>query len=146
MVDLMRQIMSGQVSPVMVSAIIVGLRVKKETIGEINRRGSGDARTRDPVTVKDPDNLVDIVGTGGTARTPSISRPLPCSFAPRRGPGRQARQPGRVFAVGQRGRAGGPGREHQPEARAVGRCIDEVGVGFMFAPAHHAAMKHAAAR
>ena len=74
MLDLMRQIMSGQVSPVMISAIIVGLRVKKETIGEITAAAQVMRELATRVTVKDPDNLVDIVGTGGDgAHTVNIS-------------------------------------------------------------------------
>src|SRR2546427_418382 len=65
MLDLMRQIMGGQVSPVMIAAIIVGLRVKKETIGEITAAAQVMRELATRVTVKDPDNLVDIVGTGG---------------------------------------------------------------------------------
>ena len=85
MLDLMRQIMSGQISPVMIAAIIVGLRVKKETIGEITAAAQVMRELATRVTVKDPENLVDIVGTGGDGATPSISRPRPCSFARRRG-------------------------------------------------------------
>ncbi len=82
MLDLMRQIMGGQVSPVMIAAIIVGLRVKKETIGEITAAAQVMRELATRVTVKDPDNLVDIVGTGGDgAHTFNI---LPCSFALRR--------------------------------------------------------------
>src|SRR2546425_10874284 len=65
MLDLMRQIMGGQVSPVMIAAIIVGLRVKKETIGEITAAAQVMRELATRVTGKDPDNLVDIVGTGG---------------------------------------------------------------------------------
>src|SRR5438132_5023247 len=74
MLDLMRQIMGGQVSPVMIAAIIVGLRVKKETIGEITAAAQVMRELATRVTVKDPDNLVDIVGTGGDgAHTFNIS-------------------------------------------------------------------------
>src|SRR5262252_1502956 len=74
MLDLMRQIMSGQISPVMIAAIIIGLRVKKETLGEITAAAQGMRELAAKVTVTDPDNLVDIVGTGGDgAHTFSIS-------------------------------------------------------------------------
>src|SRR5216110_1842469 len=74
MLDLMRQIMSGQISPVMIAAIIVGLRVKKETIGEITAAAQVMRELATRVTVKDPENLVDIVGTGGDgAHTFNIS-------------------------------------------------------------------------
>src|SRR5947208_16133342 len=76
MLDLMRQIMSGQISPVMIAAIIVGLRVKKETIGEITAAAQVMRALATRVTVKDPDNLVDSVGTGGDGAHPcNISPP-----------------------------------------------------------------------
>src|SRR5260370_21263149 len=65
MLDLIRQIMGGQISPVMIAAIIVGLRVKKETIGEITAAAQVMRELATRATVKNPDDLVDIVGTGG---------------------------------------------------------------------------------
>ena len=145
MLDLMRQIMSGQMSPVMIAAIIIGLRVKKETIGEITAAAKVMRELATRVTVKDPDNLVDIVGTGGDgAHTFNISTAamFVCAAAG-----------GRVAKHGNRAVSSKSGSADVLEAlganinlkpEQVGRCIDEVGVGFMFAPAHHAAMKHAA--
>ena len=145
MLDLMRQIMSGQVSPVMIAAIIIGLRVKKETIGEITAAAKVMRELATRVTVRDPDNLVDIVGTGGDgAHTFNISTAsmFVCAAAG-----------GRVAKHGNRAVSSKSGSADVLEAlganinlkpEQVGRCIDEVGVGFMFAPAHHAAMKHAA--
>ena len=146
MLDLMRQIMGGQISPVMIAAIIVGLRVKKETIGEITAAAQVMRELATRVTVKDPDDLVDIVGTGGDgAHTFNISTAsmFVCAAAG-----------GRVAKHGNRAVSSQSGSADVLEALGaninlkpgqVGRCIDEVGVGFMFAPAHHAAMKHAAA-
>jgi anthranilate phosphoribosyltransferase len=145
MLDLMRQIMSGQVSPVMIAAIIVGLRVKKETIGEITAAAQVMRELATRVTVKDPDNLVDIVGTGGDgAHTFNIS--TASMFVCAAAGGRVAKHGNRAVSS-QSGSADvlealGANINLKPEQ--VGRCIDEVGVGFMFAPAHHAAMKHAA--
>jgi len=145
MLDLMRQIMGGQMSPVMIAAIIIGLRVKKETIGEITAAAKVMRELATRVTVKDPDNLVDIVGTGGDgAHTFNISTAsmFVCAAAG-----------GRVAKHGNRAVSSKSGSADVLEAlganinlkpEQVGRCIDEVGVGFMFAPAHHAAMKHAA--
>ena len=80
----MRQIMSGEMSPTLIAAIIIGLRVKKETIGEIAGGGGGDARVRDTVEVADTTNLVDIVGTGGDgAHTFNISTAATFVAAPR---------------------------------------------------------------
>jgi anthranilate phosphoribosyltransferase len=145
MLDLMRQIMSGQVSPVMIAAIIVGLRVKKETIGEITAAAQVMRELATRVAVKDPDNLVDIVGTGGDgAHTFNIS--TASMFVCAAGGVRVAKHGNRAVSS-QSGSADvlealGANINLKPEQ--VGRCVDELGVGFMFAPAHHAAMKHAA--
>src|SRR5256712_10677270 len=94
MLDLMRQIMGGQISPVMIAAIIVGLRVKKETIGEITAAAQVMRELATRVTVKDPDNLVDIVGTGGGgAHTFNNSPPPEVVFAPAGGRVAQAGNP-----------------------------------------------------
>src|SRR5256884_2243993 len=146
MLDLMRQIMSGQISPVMIAAIIVGLRVKKETIGEITAAAQVVRELATRVTVKDPDNLVDIVGTGGDgAHTFNIS--TASMFVCAAAGGRVAKHGNRAVSS-QSGSADvlealGANINLKPEQ--VSRCIDEIGLGFMFAPAHHAAMKHAAA-
>jgi anthranilate phosphoribosyltransferase len=145
MLDLMRQIMSGQVSPVMIAAIIVGLRVKKETIGEITAAAQVMRELATKVPTRDPENLVDIVGTGGDgAHTFNISTAstFVCAAA-----GARVAKHGNRAVSSQSGSADvleslGANINLKPEQ--VGRCIDEVGVGFMFAPNHHAAMKHAA--
>src|ERR1700693_1614940 len=67
MLSLMRQIMSGEVSPTLISAITIGLRVKKETIGEIAAAAQVMREFATKVEVPDRDNLLDIVGTGGDA-------------------------------------------------------------------------------
>jgi anthranilate phosphoribosyltransferase len=145
MLELMRQIMSGQMSPVMIAAITIGLRVKKETIGEITAAAQVMRELSAKVLVKDPDNLVDVVGTGGdAAHTFNISTAaiFVCAAAG-----------ARVAKHGNRAVSSKSGSADVIEALGaninlapdqVARCIDEVGVGFMFAPNHHAAMKHAA--
>ncbi|MGB5081943.1 MAG: anthranilate phosphoribosyltransferase [Burkholderiales bacterium] len=145
MLDLMRQIMGGQLSPVMIAAIIVGLRVKKETIGEITAAAQVMRELATKVAVKDPENLIDIVGTGGDgAHTFNIS--TASMFVCAAAGGRVAKHGNRAVSS-QSGSADvlealGANINLKPEQ--VGRCIDELGVGFMFAPAHHSAMKHAA--
>ena len=116
MVDLMRQIMRGEVSPVMIAAILTGLRVKKETIGEIAARRAGDARVRGAgATSPAAPHFVDIVGTGGDgAHTFNISTASMFVAAAAGAQRRQARQPQRVVEVRQRRRAGGAGRGHRP--------------------------------
>ena len=145
MLDLMRQIMSGQMSPVMIAAIIIGLRVKKETIGEITAAALVMRELATQVKVKDPENLVDIVGTGGDgAHSFNISTAamFVCAAA-----GARVAKHGNRAVSSQSGSADvlealGANINLKPEE--VGRCIDETGIGFMFAPAHHLAMKHAA--
>ena len=145
MLSLMRSIMNGQISPPLIAAILIGLRVKKETIGEIAAAAEVMREFAAKVAVKDPENLVDIVGTGGdAAHTFNIS--TAASFV-------CAAAGARVAKHGNRSVSSKSGSADALEALGaninlkpdqVGRCIDETGVGFMFAPNHHAAMKHAA--
>src|SRR5471032_1977895 len=145
MLDLMRQIMSGQMSPVMIAAITVALRVKKETIGEITAAAQVMRELATKVEVKDAHNLVDVVGTGGDgARTFNIS--TAAIFVAAAAGARVAKHGGRAVSS-QSGSADvlealGVNINMKPEQ--VAQCIDEAGVGFMFAPNHHTAMKHAA--
>ena len=145
MVDLMRQIMSGQVSPVLIAAIITGLRVKKETIGEIAAAATvmRELATKVPVQ-SDIQTLVDTCGTGGDgAHTFNIS--TSAMFVAAAAGARVAKHGGRAVSS-QSGSADALealGANLNLTPGQVGRCIDEVGVGFMFAPNYHAAMKHA---
>jgi anthranilate phosphoribosyltransferase len=145
MLDLMRQIMSGEMSQVMIAAITIGLRVKKETIGEIAAAATVMRELSTKVRVKDDTHLVDTCGTGGDgAQTFNIS--TAAMFAAAAAGARVAKHGGRAVSS-QSGSADvleslGVNINLTPEQ--VGRCIDEVGVGFMFAPSHHSAMKHAA--
>jgi anthranilate phosphoribosyltransferase len=145
MLSLMRAIMSGEITPTLIAAIIVGLRVKKETIGEIAAAAEVMREFATKVAVRDPDNLIDIVGTGGDgAHTFNISTAAAfvCAAAG-----------GRVAKHGNRSVSSKSGSADVLEAlganinlppERIARCIEEVGVGFMFAPNHHGAMKHAA--
>ena len=86
MLHIVRRIMSGELSPVMMAALITGLRVKKETIGEITAAAEVMREFSTKVHVADKTHLVDIVGTGATARTPSTFPPVPCLSRPQREP------------------------------------------------------------
>jgi len=145
MLDLMRQIMSGEMSPVLIAAVTIGLRVKKETIGEITAAAQVMRELATKVVVQNPENLVDVVGTGGdSAHTFNIS--TAASFVCAAAGARVAKHMGR--AVSSKSGAAdvlealGANINLKPEE--VARAIDELGVGFMFAPNHHAAMKYAA--
>ena len=145
MVSLMRQIMSGEVSPVMVAAIITGLRVKKETIGEIAAAATVMRELSTKVVVADTSRLVDTCGTGGDgAHTFNISTAAMFVAA---AAGAQIAKHGGRSVSSQSGSADvlealGANINLKPEQ--VARCIGETGIGFMFAPNHHSAMKHAA--
>ena len=145
MLSLMRQIMSGEVSPTLIAAIIVGLRVKKETIGEIAAAAEVMREFATKVPVKDPENLIDVVGTGGDGAHSfniSTAATFVCAAA-----GARVAKHGNRSVSSKSGSADvlealGANISLKPES--IGRCIEEVGVGFMFAPLHHGAMKHAA--
>jgi len=142
MVDLMRQVMRGEVSPVMTAAIFAGLRVKKETIDEIAGAAKVLREFALPVPVADRSSLVDIVGTGGDgAHTFNIST---ASIFVVAAAGARVAKHGNRSVSSKSGSADalealGAAIELQPEQ--VGRCLDACGIGFMFAPIHHPAMK-----
>jgi anthranilate phosphoribosyltransferase len=145
MLHLMRQIMSGEVSPVMIAAITAGLRVKKETIGEITAAAQIMREFSTKVEVADKTHLVDIVGTGGDgSHTFNIST---CAMFVAAAAG------ARVSKHGGRSVSSKSGSADVMEALGVNinltpvqiaQCIAEQGVGFMFAPNHHPAMKNVA--
>src|SRR5262249_12254576 len=145
MLALMRAIMSGEVSPVLIGAIMIGLRVKKETIGEIAAAAEVMREFATKVPVKDTDTLTDVVGTGGDgAHTFNISTAATfvCAAA-----GARIAKHGNRSVSSKSGSADvleaiGANLGLKPEQ--IASCIAEVGVGFMFAPNHHGAMKYAA--
>ncbi|MFO1399376.1 MAG: anthranilate phosphoribosyltransferase [Burkholderiales bacterium] len=145
MLSLMRQIMSGEVSPVMIAALTVGLRVKKETIGEIAAAAQVMRELSTKVDVIDRTHLVDIVGTGGdSSHTFNIS--TASMFVAAAAGARVAKHGGRSVSSksGSADVLEALGADIMLKPEAVAACIAETGVGFMFAPNHHSAMKHAA--
>ncbi|MFM6985997.1 MAG: anthranilate phosphoribosyltransferase, partial [Hydrogenophaga sp.] len=145
MLHLMRLIMSGEMSPVMMAALITGLRVKKETIGEITAAAQVMREFSTKVHVADKTHLVDIVGTGGDgSHTFNIST---CSMFVASAAGAKVSKHGGRSVSSKSGSADvleslGVNINLPPDA--IARCIAEVGVGFMFAPNHHPAMKNVA--
>ncbi|SAK99925.1 anthranilate phosphoribosyltransferase [Caballeronia ptereochthonis] len=145
MLHLMRQIMRGEMSPVMAAAIITGLRVKKETIGEIAAAATVMREFANHVEVEDNSNFVDIVGTGGDgSHTFNIS--TASMFV-------SAAAGAKVAKHGNRGVSSKSGSADVLEAlgvnidltpEQVAASIAETGMGFMFAPNHHPAMKNIA--
>jgi len=143
MLALVRRIMSGEMSPVMMAALLVGLRVKKETIGEITAAAQVMREFSTKVEVADRTHLVDIVGTGGDgSHTFNIST---CSMFVAAAAG------ARVSKHGNRSVSSKSGSADVLEAMgvpltltpaAIAKCIADTGIGFMFAPNHHPAMKN----
>lgn len=145
MLYIMRQIMAGEWSPVMLAAFITGLRVKKESIGEITAAAQVMREFSTKVNVADTTHLVDIVGTGGDgSHTFNIST---CAMFVAAAAGAKVSKHGGRSVSSKCGSADvmeslGVNINLKPEA--IARCIAEVGVGFMFAPNHHPAMKNVA--
>ncbi len=145
MLALFRQIMGGEMSPVMIAALTMGLRVKKETIGEIAAAAQVMREFASKVEVPNADNLVDIVGTGGDgANTFNIS--TASMFVVAAAGARVAKHGGRSVSSssGSADALEALGVNIQLQPAQVAQSIAETGIGFMFAPNHHAAMKHAA--
>jgi anthranilate phosphoribosyltransferase len=145
MLMLFRQIMGGEMSPVMIAALTMGLRVKKETIGEIAAAAQVMREFATKVDVPNTDNLVDIVGTGGDgANTFNIS--TASMFVVAAAGGRVAKHGGRSVSSssGSADALEALGVNIQLKPEQVAQSIQATGIGFMFAPNHHAAMKHAA--
>lgn len=145
MLSLMRQIMKGEVSAAQIAGILVGLRVKKETIGEISAAAfvMREFASRVPVTKRE--HLVDTCGTGGdAAHTFNISTASALVAA---AAGAQVAKHGGRSVSSTCGSADvlealGVNLNLTPEQ--VGHSIDQIGIGFMFAPNFHGAMKYAA--
>ena len=142
MVELMRMIMRGEVSAAMTAAILTGLRVKKETVGEIAGAASVLREFARPVVVADRTHLVDIVGTGGDgSHTFNISTASMFVVA---AAGAKVAKHGNRSVSSKSGSADvlealGAAIELEPEQ--VAQSIADTGIGFMFAPVHHPAMK-----
>ena len=145
MLDLMRQIMTGAMSPVLIAAIIAGLRVKKETIGEIAAAATVMREFATKVPVKENFRLVDTCGTGGdAAHTFNIS--TAAAFVAAAAGARVAKHGGRSVSSksGSADVLEALGVDINLTPEQVAHCIEDVGLGFMFAPNYHGAMKHAA--
>ena len=145
MIDLMRQVMRGDVSPVMTAAILIALRVRKETVGEIAGAAEVMREFSAKVEVPDAAHFVDIVGTGGDgAHTFNIST---ASMFVAAAAGATVAKHGNRSVSSKSGSADvlealGCAIELQPAH--VAACLAESGMGFMYAPIHHPAMKNVA--
>lgn len=145
MLHLMRRIMSGEMSPVMIAALAIALRVKKETVGEIAAAAQVMREFATPVPVADRTHLVDIVGTGGDgAHTFNIS--TAATFVAAAAGARVAKHAGRAVSStsGSADVMEALGAYIHLSPAQSAQCLEETGICYMFAPNHHAAMKHAA--
>ncbi|MEW6163500.1 MAG: anthranilate phosphoribosyltransferase [Pseudomonadota bacterium] len=143
MLHLMRLIMKGEVSPVMIAAILTGLRVKKETIGEIAAAATVMRELCTRVEVPHNDHFVDVVGTGGdSSHTFNISTASAFVVA---AAGATVAKHGNRSVSSKSGAADvleALGAKIDLQAPQVAECIKRTGMGFMFAPNHHPAMKN----
>jgi anthranilate phosphoribosyltransferase len=145
MLHLVRMMMRGEMAQPTMAALLMGLRVKKETVGEIAAAAQVMREFATPVIVPDRDHLVDVCGTGGDgASTFNIS--TAAMFV-------AAAAGARVAKHGNRGLSSKSGSADVLEQlgahvmlgpERVAECIAETGIGFMFAPSHHQAMKNVA--
>jgi len=145
MLSLMRQIMSGEVTPAQIAGILVGLRVKKETIGEISAAAQVMREFATKVPVANRAHLVDTCGTGGdAAHTFNIS--TASALVAAAAGAHVAKHGGRSVSstCGSADVLEALGVNLNVTPEQVGRCIDKIGIGFMFAPNFHGAMKYAA--
>lgn len=146
MLHLMRMLMRGEMSPVLASALLMGLRVKKETIGEIAAAAEVMREFALPVVTQDPNQLLDMCGTGGDgSNTFNVSTAAMFVVA---AAGVKVAKHGGRSASSASGSADvleslGANLDLHPEQ--VAQSIEDIGIGFMFAPAHHSAMKNIAA-
>ena len=142
MIELMRQIMRGEVSPLMTAAIITGLRVKKETVGEITGAARVMRELSAKVALPAHPHFVDIVGTGGDGAS-SFNISTASMFVAAAGGARIAKHGGRSVSSksGSADVLEALGAVIDLPPAQVAQCMEEVGIGFMFAPNHHPAMK-----
>ena len=145
MLHVMRQIMSGELTQAQIAGFIMGLRVKKETIGEISAAAQVMREFATQVDVGDDKHLVDTCGTGGdSAHTFNVS--TASAIVAAASGAKVAKHMGRSVSSssGSADVLEAMGANIALTPAQVGKAIEELGLGFMFAPSHHAAMKYAA--
>ncbi|MCU7834296.1 MAG: anthranilate phosphoribosyltransferase [gamma proteobacterium symbiont of Taylorina sp.] len=143
MENLMRQIMTGECTPAQIAALLVGLRMKGETVDELTASASVMRELVTPVKV-DGQHVIDIVGTGGDGlHTFNVS--TTCCFVVAAAGGIVAKHGNRSVSStsGSADILEAAGINLNISAHQVEQCIRQLGIGFMFAPLHHSAMKHA---
>ena len=144
MTAVMRQIMTGEATPSQISGFLIAMRMKGETVDELTAAAQVMRELATPVTVKDRQHLVDIVGTGGDS-TGTFNISTASAFVVAAAGGKVAKHGNRSVSSksGSADVLEALGVNIELNAEQVGQCVDEIGIGFMFAPRHHSAMKHA---
>ena len=145
MLAVMRQVMSGELTPVQIAGLLVGLRMKGETVDEIAAAAEVMRELSSKVSVKDGAHLIDTCGTGGDGiQTFNVS--TVCAFVAAAAGARVAKHGGRSVSstCGSADVLEALGVNVNLTPAQVAKCVDEIGIGFMFAPNHHSAMKYAA--
>ncbi|MFV2061462.1 MAG: anthranilate phosphoribosyltransferase [Gammaproteobacteria bacterium] len=143
MTEVMRNIMTGDATPAQIGGFLVGLRMKGETVDEITAAASVMRELATAVEVSG-EHVVDIVGTGGDGSS-TFNISTACTFVVAAAGGTVAKHGNRSISSksGSADLLEAAGVNLDLDATQVAKCISDVGVGFMFAPKHHSAMKHA---
>ena len=143
MISVMREVMTGGATPAQIGGFLVALRMKGETLDEITDAAMVMRELATPVDIDVP-FLVDTCGTGGDgANLFNVS--TASAFVVAAAGGRVAKHGNRSVSssTGSADVLEAAGIKLDVSAEQVARCVREIGVGFMFAPAHHSAMRHA---
>ena len=145
MLDVMRRLMSGELTPVQIAGILIALRMKGETVDEIAAAAEVMRELSTKVKVAADEHLIDTCGTGGDGiQTFNVS--TVSAFVAAAAGAKVAKHGGRSVSstCGSADVLEALGVNVNLTPHQVAHCVDEIGIGFMFAPNHHSAMKHAA--
>ncbi len=145
MLDLMRQVMGGELTPAQISAFLIALRAKGETVDEIAAAAMVMRELSIKVDIQENSHLIDTCGTGGDGiQTFNVS--TVCAFVAAAAGAKVAKHGGRSVSstCGSADVLEALGVNVNQTPAQVAACVNEIGIGFMFAPNHHSAMKYAA--
>ena len=145
MLVLMQQVMSGELTPAQIAGLVIALRQKGESVDEISAAATVMRSLSTKVSIKDNSHLIDTCGTGGDGiQTFNVS--TASAFVAAAAGAKVAKHGGRSVssACGSADVLEALGVNVNLTPEQVAKCVDEIGIGFMFAPNHHSAMKHAA--
>ncbi len=145
MLAVMRQVMSGELTSAQIAAFLIALRAKGETVDEIAAAAMVMRELSTKVAIQDTEHLIDTCGTGGDGiQTFNVS--TVCAFVAAAAGAKVAKHGGRSVSstCGSADVLEVLGVNVNQTPEQVAASVNEIGIGFMFAPNHHSAMKHAA--